>query len=155
VRLSQMEVSYSQLAVFHSALASPFNDWTNTHVAQGFSWRPGSVSFRTLEQAGPIDVDVVRSAADVDASPAKRIIAVPFEVDATGDVEVATISAGQPLRLPPGRYRLTFEHGVTAEGVMWARLSFEPVEAAATPSVVKADAELSPPANLLMDAEPA
>ena len=153
--LNQMEVSYSQLAVFRTSLASPFNDWTDTHVAQGFSWRPGSVSFKTIEQAGPIDVEVVRSSVDVSGSPAARIIVVPFDVDATGDIEVATITGGQPLRLAPGNYRLTLEHGVTVEGQMWARLSFESVDTLPAPAVLRADAELSPPETLLMQAEPA
>jgi len=37
-------VLYRTLALYDRALENPFNDWTREHWAQGFSWRPGSVS---------------------------------------------------------------------------------------------------------------
>ena len=40
-----LDISYSQLVVFQKGMENPFNDWENTHVDQGFAWRPGSVSF--------------------------------------------------------------------------------------------------------------
>lgn len=54
----RLEVDYNQVAVFSSGLANPFNDWEERHVGQGFSWRPESVSFRTLEN-GPHLIEVV------------------------------------------------------------------------------------------------
>lgn len=51
-----LEIAYGQIGVFDASLAQPFNDWTDAHVRQGFSWRSGSVSFRTLEGAGAIAV---------------------------------------------------------------------------------------------------
>ena len=43
-----LEISYGQLAVFANSLPQPFNDWTDQHVSQGFAWRPGSVTFRSM-----------------------------------------------------------------------------------------------------------
>lgn len=43
-----LDISYSQLAVFQKGMENPFNDWEDTHVNQGFAWRPGSVSFGSL-----------------------------------------------------------------------------------------------------------
>jgi hypothetical protein len=122
VKLRSLEISYSQIAIFRSALQQPFNDWTDTHVRQGFAWRPGSVSFATVEQAGQLDVEVVRDAATTQSSRASRIIAVPFEVDESGEVEVASIADGEAISIPPGKYRLTFEHGLNDDGAMWCRL---------------------------------
>ncbi|MBN9391540.1 MAG: hypothetical protein J0I20_26140 [Chloroflexi bacterium] len=50
-------ISYSQLIIFDNELEAPFNDWRPEHVAQGFSWREGSVSFRTLEDNGSMRVE--------------------------------------------------------------------------------------------------
>lgn len=53
-----VDVSYSQLGVFVAGPLKPFNDWTDKHVAQGFAWRPESVSFRTLVEAGSHSVEI-------------------------------------------------------------------------------------------------
>ncbi len=150
-----LEVSHGQIAVFDARLPQPFNDWSDAHIRQGFSWRPGSVSFSTLDGAGQIQVRVIEGARthDHDAPPA-RVILVPFTVPSHGEVEAATISASEPLQLQPGEYELTFEHGL-AGGVMWARLSFRSVPAPITPRIVLADRDLAPPATLVMTASPA
>ena len=43
----EMLVSYYHIAIFDTDLG--FNDWRDAHGKQGFSWRPGSVSFGTLD----------------------------------------------------------------------------------------------------------
>lgn len=150
-----LEVSYAQLAVFASDLANPFNDWTDDHVAQGFSWRPGSVSFATLDPAGKIAVRVTRtSTVDLGAARAERVIAVPFTVR-QGALEIATITGALPARLPPGEYELTFAHGRCPGGGMWATLNFRAVDESIKPRIVLADAALSPPPELIMTAQPA
>ena len=47
------QLSYGQLSVFASALKDPYNDWTDQHISQGFTWRPGSVSFSSM--VGSVD----------------------------------------------------------------------------------------------------
>lgn len=157
MKLRALDVSYGQIAVFQSALQQPFNDWTDAHVAQGFAWRPGSVSFATLETAGPIDIEMARTSSppSADNSPASRIIVVPFSAGETGDVEIATIGDGEALSLPPGEYRLTFEHGLNSDGTMWCRFSFEQTATAVSSEVVRADAALAPSVPLVMHAVPA
>ena len=51
--------SYSQVSVFMAKLDSPFNDWEQEHVEQGFAWREGSVSFATLEEAGTLHCEAM------------------------------------------------------------------------------------------------
>jgi hypothetical protein len=151
-----IEVSYGQIAVFQSTLQRPFNDWTDVHVAQGFAWRPGSVSFATLEGGGALDLDVGRAGPTLDTSRAIRIISVPFEVDPSGFVEIASIADGVVIQLPPGAHRLTFEHGLTESGRMWCRMWFEPaVDGLVEASIIRADASLDPGLPLAMDARPA
>jgi len=103
-------VSYSQIAVFASELKEPFNNWTQRHVAQGFAWRPGSVSFGTLVEAGvhSVDIDIVDHAEPVSAE-AVRVIEVPFEVPPNGAIEVGSISESKPLSLTPGTFLLRCE----------------------------------------------
>lgn len=156
MKVKPINVSYRQLAVFQAALPNPFNNWTEAHVAQGFAWRPGSVSFATLGESGAIDTEVARSAPATADPEATRSIVVPFEVDASGAVEVASIGDGVALKLPAGSYRLTFEHGVAPGGRMWCRLWFEATPGVVVePVVVEADESLHPGAPLLMEAEPA
>jgi hypothetical protein len=151
-----LEVSYAQLAVFDSRLATPFNDWSDAHVNQGFSWRPRSVSFATLEPSGPITVTVSRSAAaSATDEGIERAIRVPFTVPVHGEVEIATISGSVPVQLAEGEYALIFRHGRSLGGSMWARLAFEPVTLPVKAEILRADAALNPPAELVMTARPA
>jgi|ERR671922_2358209 hypothetical protein len=41
-------VTYGHIVVFDPDVERPFNEWRQQHFDQGFSWRPGSVSFRAL-----------------------------------------------------------------------------------------------------------
>jgi hypothetical protein len=150
-----LEVSHAQVAVFDPRLAQPFNDWTDVHVAQGFAWRPGSVSFSTLEGAGPIAVSVGIGRGRTQSAQPERSIAVPFSVPPHGEVEVATISASRQLQLAGGEYELLFSHGRTQDGTMWAELTFTLVESPVQARIVLADEALSPPGRLVMEATPA
>jgi hypothetical protein len=151
-----LEVSYGQLGVFASSLEQPFNDWTDRHVSQGFAWRPGSVSFRSIVEAGrhSIEIDVVNHAGTIHPE-AVRVVEVPFEVPPDGAVEVGSIAETIPLSLPAGSFLLRCEFlrcaGAVGERV---RLTFAKED---TPrfAVVRADPELSTGGELLMTAQPA
>ena len=151
-----LEISYNQVAVFDAQMDSPFNDWTDEHVAQGFAWRPGSVSFGTLKNSGPLMVGVFHTKTfDETSSNANRVIIVPFSVPEHGGIDVASIASSFSLKLRPGEYELTFEHGRNADQQDWANFYFRAVTAPVAAKVIRADAELSPPADLIMTAEPA
>ncbi|MEA2554324.1 MAG: hypothetical protein QOJ65_2500, partial [Fimbriimonadaceae bacterium] len=109
-------VSFAQVAVFLSSLEHPFNEWTDEHVAQGFSWRKGSVSFRTLEEAGDyaITVNILEELPEVSLG-ANRVIEVPFEVPEGASVEIASISDSNIVDVPGARYILRYE-AFPAEG---------------------------------------
>ncbi|WFU35650.1 competence protein ComJ [Bradyrhizobium brasilense] len=104
------ELSYGQLSVFVSSLKDPYNDWTDRHMSQGFTWRPGSVSFSSMVESGrhSVEIHVVNHAAAVHPG-AVRAVAVPFEVPADGAIEVGSISETVPLELPPGSFLLRCE----------------------------------------------
>lgn len=152
----KFEVSYSQLAVFASALLQPFNDWSDRHVAQGFAWRPGSVSFRTLSETGlhVVEIDLVDHAGAVHPD-AVRAIEVPFDMPADGEIEIGSIAETVPLTLPGGSFLLRCEFmGSIDVGEERVRLTFARKDASGF-AVIRADSELSPDELLLTTAEPA
>lgn len=105
----EIYVSYSQVAVFLPELQEPFNPWTDDDVEKGFSWRPGSVSFRTTVEAGEHSIRVCQDGNDVGAKSIVRSAIVPFEVPENGLVEVGSISDSRVIAVEPGLYSLTFE----------------------------------------------
>lgn len=152
----EIDVSYGQLAVFNEHVENPFNDWTDAHVAQGFAWREGSASFRTLQESGlhrvAVAVEPVRPLAP---SNAVRIIEVPFLVTSEESVEVSGIVSSAAFHIPAGRYQLFVEMssgGNTYEGDV--KLVFVPGGPRAF-KVLLADAELNPPDELVTEALPA
>ena len=150
-----VDISYGQLCVFDAKLGNPFNDWTPVHVAQGFAWRPGSVSFATLESTGLLSVEVVRVVGDPSIpTDAVRVISVPFTVPAHSRIVVASIDSESSLELPAGDYELTFAHGATARSLC-AVLSFRVTNTEVQPRIARADPGLAPPDELLMTARPA
>lgn len=83
-------IFYHQLIVFDETVAPLPNDWREQHVAQGFAWRPSTVSFATLGDLGDLRVEV-RVADELDVLPdAVRAIVVPFTVSPPGRVRMDT-----------------------------------------------------------------
>jgi hypothetical protein len=141
--------------VFDGRLEAPFNGWTKQHHSQGFTWRPGSVSFGTLIHAGLIDVEVVQRKVFHRRKETTRAIAVPFKVKSRMPVEIASIeteAGSHVLTLPAGDYRLCFETGLAGEKC-WIRFTFV-ATAGAKHEIILADAGLSPTYPLLLTAEP-
>ena len=144
-------VSYAQVTVFDPSLERPFNQWTDRHVAQGFSWRPGSAAFRTISEDGPhlvtVEVDVTENGKSPNAA---RIIDVPFEVPADGFVEIGSISDGSLIEVPTGTYKLRFECYDPIDGqVARIRFLFTP-DTNPTFHISRADPDLSPENELLL-----
>ena len=151
-----ISVSYSQLAVFDHALERPFNRWSDRHVAQGFSWRPGSVAFRTIEEGGQHLVTVRLDAHEGEPAPsAIRVIDVPFEVPLNGAIEIGSISDSVSLELPSGVYQLRFECYDRANSTSpRVRLLFNRNNNPGF-KVVRADSGLNSVADLVLTALPA
>lgn len=149
-------VLYSQLCVFWSSLPQPFNNWLQAHVDQGFAWRPGSVSFRTLDEEGTHNVELVVSGQAIEISKdAIRVIEVPFDVPIDGEIEVASISESVPISLAAGGYLLRCEFfAKLADGVFPVRLIFTSSNSRDF-KVIRADEVLTVPSPLVMDASPA
>jgi hypothetical protein len=149
-------VSYSQIAVFDSALAHPFSMWTQRHVDQGFAWRNGSASFRTVENSGPHVIEVMATSEDPDLSPeAARIIEVPFEIRATGSVEIASITQRFSAEAPPSLHSLRFECFLARTAVQPMVKLFFIKNNNPTFRVLRADEALNLAGELVTSASPA
>lgn len=149
-------VTYSQIAVFNSDLEVQTNDWKDVHVAQGFAWRPGSVSFGTLVDSYPLYVEV-QQATGVELRPETvRAIVVPFFVSPAGHVGLSDMGNDVSTAIPPGPYALVFETGYVSNDIedgTWVRLSFIP-QSNVEPAILRVDEGLNPPDILDMHAAP-
>jgi hypothetical protein len=111
----QIYVSYSQLCVFRSSLAQPFNDWSDRNYSQGFAWRDGSVSFRALLEEGEHHANLfINEPVPELGSNVVRAFKVPFETP-DGNIEIASISDSAPLEIRAGKYSLQVEFLEIAE----------------------------------------
>ncbi len=148
---------YHQLVVFDESTAPTPNDWREQHVAQGFAWRPGTVSFATLGDFGDVRVEV-RVADDLEVLPgALRAIVVPFAVSPPGRVALSDTVNDVTTRVTPGEYALLCEMGYLSEEegeeAEWCRLTFAP-RRGVQPEILRAAELLSPGYPLLMEADP-
>lgn len=150
----EIYVSYSQITVFTEALEDPFNDWSERHVDQGFSWRENSVSFKTIKEDGNISIILRVKDEFTPQSRSQRIIRVPFEVPENGMVEIASITDGQRIQVPSGKYSLYYETYLKRKSNMAACFTFcrRHID---EPKIVKSDSEVKEPDEYLMKAEPA
>jgi len=135
-------------------MQDPFNDWNEQHLAQGFSWRAGSISFKTPLRDGEIDVTVDLISNVVIRPDATRAIVVPFTTWG-GLVEISSIAQSEVIDIPPGRYAVLFQSGVRNKR-SWCTIgllesTITPVE----PIILRGDEDLDPHIELLMEAEPA
>lgn len=155
MRNFRLQISYSTLAVFDAALDQPFNNWSERHTSQGFSWRQRSVSFRMLKESGvaQVEVEIVDSPSPL-RPESTRAIQVPYDVSTNGEVEVASIGDGVRISVPPGTYNVLYEVGLDAAGAQTCRLQFVRSDSPDA-RLVKIDDELNPAYPLLMIASAA
>lgn len=164
MELARFDVTVVQnmVYVFNVGVTPPFNDWSDTALAQGFSWREGSVGFLTFTDYDPADLSLgVHLGGDASPAEATRVLRVPFQVDAGGKVVISGIyeKGDRIVAVDPGHYDLIFAltpgTRVTddANARLSATLSFVAGEQPA--AVVRADDELDPPEVFAFDAKPA
>lgn len=111
--LGEISVSYAQVCVFDAIMTQPYNEWLPRHERQGFSWRPGSVSFATVIDRGVCQLEVLLSDEFVhpdrlSLGSALFVVVVPFEVSAGTAVEVGSIMDGRSIEVQAGAHNLTF-----------------------------------------------
>lgn len=148
-----LNYSYGQIAIFSSGIDKPFNDWTDRHIRQGFSWRDRSVSFRMLNEEGLCKVSIQIAQAFTPTKGAERAFLVPLVVDKSG-VEVASITDQRQVDISLGHYALYCEIGRFEAGAEWMSLLLVKQEHVES-QLLLVDSELSPIYPLEMSAKPA
>ncbi|QST00326.1 hypothetical protein IMZ31_01620 [Pontibacillus sp. ALD_SL1] len=150
----ETEILYNQIALFQYGIINPFNDWSETHVNQGFSWRSGSVSFGTLSSDSDCKITVKltnKMEIDIDEDIIRAII-VPFKVEKDG-IEIGSVIETVAIDIPEGTYEVLFT-AKYLDGTEHYTFSFIESENP-NAKVLKADDELKLPDSLLMEANPA
>ncbi|HEB59626.1 MAG TPA: hypothetical protein ENJ01_10410 [Gammaproteobacteria bacterium] len=150
----QLYLSYAQLCVFSSTLSKPFNDWSDRNFSQGFSWRPGSACFRSLDDEGYHCINVfVNEAVSPLSERCIRAFQVPFET-MDGKIEIASISDSTPIEILPGKYILQVEfQDVLNEEIPVINVRLNQGEAEFT--ILRADHEIDANSELDLEAKPA
>lgn len=149
-----LNISYSQIAVFRKGLENPFNDWDDTHIAQGFAWRPESVSFGSLLNDGECYINISTKNEVLISNGSIRTIVVPFEVKESG-IEIASITDTIIVDIPSGLYELVFNIIPNGkDGLDVYEFAFVKNECP-KPRIELADELINPPEILLMQAKPA
>jgi hypothetical protein len=150
----QVYLSYSQLCVFLSTLTEPFNDWSDRNFSQGFAWREGSVSFRSLVEDGEHQINLFINEPLVELeSNVVRAVRVPFE-STDGNIEIASISDSTPLDIPTGKYSLQVEFLSLIEGQV-PEVNIRLNKGETDFVILKADKEIERDGELDLKAEPA
>jgi hypothetical protein len=148
----ETEILYSQIALFQYGIDNPFNDWNETHINQGFSWRDGSVSFGTLSSDIDCKITVNLTEKIEIEQEIIRAIVVPFKVE-KGGIEIGSVMETITIDIPEGTYEVLFT-AKSLNSTEYYTFSFIENENP-NAKVLKADDELNLPDNLLMEATPA
>lgn len=151
--------AYSQIVVGVPGHTCDFSDWSEQHVAQGFTWSPSHVSFGTIADGIDYIAEIWQAQEVSLRASAIRAILVPFFVDPSGIVRVEDLmgTAGVEIQISEGEYALVFETGFREEygndyEYMWCRLTFIPMKSAQV-EILRADPDLSPSYPLRMGKE--
>lgn len=147
--VKSISVLYSQVCVFDQSMENPYNDWTVNHRNQGFSWRPGSVSFATSFESGDVFCRVNQVSHFDDRLEAITLIRVPFFVPEKSLIECGSILSGFELSVEPGHYGLYYCDFGIDRGV-----SFSFLKGRFDAKVVRLLREERGPEFLLMEASP-
>ena len=149
-----LELSWSQVSLFDANLADPFNDWTEAHLEQGFTWRPGSVSFKVPVRSGPLQVGIDFVDSLQLMSDAQWAILVPLHTWG-GVIEISTIAQSELIEIPPGQFSLLYQTGIH-DGRAWAHFGLLASNGVQVePRVLRGDDVVHADVELLMQAEPA
>lgn len=103
-----LTVLYTQIIVAVPGTTTSGLQWTDDHVAQGFAWSPGFVSFGVPDHDGQVRVTVQCSDAFKVGDDTLWAVQTPLDVNAS-PVAVGTIGNEHAVAVPLGRYNLVFE----------------------------------------------
>lgn len=151
-KFSKLAVAYAQMVVFDAELEMPFNDWTSTHVDQGFSCRESSVSFALSDRIVEINVSI-NDTSNIERDPYLGI-SVPIIITGTSGLCIGTLVQQYTIPIEPGNYVIRF---------LASRTDFTDIDdinliispGKADPCIIINDGSISHTSEFLMSADPA
>ncbi|HEY9639053.1 MAG TPA: competence protein ComJ, partial [Coleofasciculaceae cyanobacterium] len=157
----QIGLSQNLISIFEPSLEYPLNDWLPENNVQGFSWRPQSVSFKTLGHGSNLDAEIwMANKINPLLEKTVRAILVPFSVSSSNIVAIEDApgpSNEHTISICEGEYTLIFETGFKEELrddpkyegrkvillPTWCRLTFI-AEKSRQAEILRCDESLSP-----------
>lgn len=102
-----LPILYTQVLLHDTTHPSPGLNWDDAHVAQGFAWSPGLVSFGVPDHDGDCMIQVRVEDELLLLDEAIWAVMVPYTV--TEPIEVGTVGLLTPVEVPHGSYNLVLE----------------------------------------------
>ncbi|SDP37416.1 competence protein ComJ [Phyllobacterium sp. OV277] len=101
-------VVYTQIVVFDPSITQTELEWSEDHIAQGFTWMPGNVAFGAPDHDGSCLLQVDTTEQFQIDPQALWAVCVPFDVAST-PLSIGSIFNPQTVSIPAGKYNLVFE----------------------------------------------
>lgn len=137
----ELDLSYKQFIIFNISEENPFNDWEQTHIQQGFTYRKNSVGIMTFSETGMLNVVINKSFTE--NKKAKRILQIPFEIKHNA-VEIATVTDSIQCEIKNGFYILSIQGWNLKDNIDHFIISFEETDDLNfKPRYLKYDSEIS------------
>jgi len=149
-----LPILYAQLAVFSSDEEHPYNDCAEGHIAQGFAWRPASVSFAISPNIHQLWVNIRQLKTYAPSPSANRVILVPIHVKGGRGLECGNVVDTVQIAIPDGQYALFFELFESNDAGQ-ARAEITLTLEKAIPCILKPGPDMTVPDKLLLEASPA
>ncbi|PYF07470.1 competence protein J (ComJ) [Rhodobacter viridis] len=146
-----MTVDYTQILVYGISHPSPSLLWTDEHVAQGFAWSEGLVSFGVPDHDGQCRLQVVEEDSPGPDPAALWAVQVPFAVNEP--LAIGSVFETREVQVPLGPHALVFEGMAgTEDDAYFLRLRFVPMQRPGF-AVLKTGPGVTSPVVLRDDAE--
>ncbi len=100
-------VEYTQILVHISSHPTPGLLWSDEHVAQGFAWSEGLVSFGVPDHDGECLINIISAQDEEVHDDAIWAIQVPFSVSES--LKIGTVFDTRLVNVTHGSYNLIFE----------------------------------------------
>lgn len=144
-------VDYTQILVHVASHPKPGLSWTDEHVAQGFAWSEGIVSFGVPDHDGECLLNILETISEDLEANAIWAVKVPFQVNET--LKIGTVFDTRSVNIPQGSYNLIFEAILGRDGYAFIiNLKFFAVDSPSF-SILKQGGELSTNIILRQDAD--
>jgi|694.fasta_scaffold35974_6 hypothetical protein len=153
---SDFPYSFGSIHILDSGVELPEIGWSEAHERQGFSRGSGCIQIATFTQFGTAQL-VLKLGPSTESAGFERIIEIPMDVRSNKIEVFSADCADSPeiINVEPGHYRVVvaqqlLDKNEIGAGLERIEISFEKLVSALSVSrIIRCDAELNPPTELL------